>query len=63
VKKIANGINFQVKKRKLYYYKVKYLSGGDCRFKVFRCDLNGKNKKALTKWLEEIPDSYAKYMN
>lgn len=57
-KKITDGILLSVKKKKIYYGKVK--SDGKEKFKVYSCSLTGKNKKALTGWIDwdKVPKEY-----
>ena len=40
---------------KLYYYRVNI---NNWKVRIYKCSLNGKNKKAVTGWLNELPDKY-----
>jgi hypothetical protein len=53
-KKIVDGRFLKVDGSKIYYAKV----SKDYKQKIYTCSLTGKNKKAVTKWLTEIPSKY-----
>lgn len=54
-KKLADGNLASVKNGKIYYYKYNVKNW---KIKVYSCSYNGKNKKVLTGWLDEIPEKY-----
>ena len=54
-KKVAEGCSAVIKKGKIYYVKIN-LKTRKC--KVYQCSLKGKNKKAVTGWLNRVPSKY-----
>ena len=54
-KKVAEGRSAVIKKGKIYYVKIN-LKTRKC--KVYQCSLKGKNKKAVTGWLNRVPSKY-----
>lgn len=61
-KKICEAIGAGIYKKKVYY-KLDYgYKNGKYLVKIYRCDFNGKNKKALTKKIpyDKVPDKYEK---
>lgn len=54
-KKIADGCNAVIKSGKVYYTRYSMKTN---KFRVYRCSLNGKNKKAVTGWLDRVPSKY-----
>ena len=54
-KKIVDGCLLKVSGNKIYYA----TASDDCsKFKIYTCTLKGKNKKAISGWLERIPAKY-----
>lgn len=53
-KKIADGVTGSIRGGHIYY--IRYGSG---KFKVFRTDLRGNNKTAVSGWLSEFPTKYS----
>lgn len=51
---IAEGLLLKVNSKKVYYAEV----NSKYKFKVFSCNFNGNNKKALTGWKKTIPQKY-----
>lgn len=56
-KKIADGIFLKIKNNKVYYARITYSTNTD-EYKVYSCSNTGKNRKALTGWLNSIPSKY-----
>lgn len=56
-KKIASGIPLKITKKKLYYAQVNLKTW---KQRVYTCSLKGKNKKAVTGWMTQIPKKYYK---
>lgn len=55
-KKVATGVRpLEIKNNKLYYYRANI---NNWKVRIYKCSLNGKNKKAVTRWLNELPDKY-----
>lgn len=55
-KKVATGVRpLEIKNNKLYYYRVNI---NNWKVRIYKCSLNGKNKKAVTGWLNKLPDKY-----
>lgn len=56
-KKVANGGPLEVKKNKLYYSRYNVYTN---KVRIYKCSLNGKNKKPVTGWLTQLPKKYIK---
>lgn len=54
-KKIADGCHVTVKKGKIYYSRYNMKTN---KVRVYRCTLKGTKKKAVTKWLKQVPSKY-----
>ena len=54
-KKIASALRANIRGKYIYYVVYKYSTD---KYKVYRSSLKGKNKKAVTKWLNFYPESY-----
>ena len=62
VKKIAKAISAAIYKKNIYFVKCISCKKGKNYVKIYRCDLNGKNIKAVTKTINyfSIPSKYKK---
>ncbi|MDO5155475.1 MAG: hypothetical protein Q4D51_05875 [Eubacteriales bacterium] len=56
-KKIADGGMIKTKGKLIYYF---VIDEKNWKFKIYTCSATGKNKKAITGWIERIPDEYYK---
>ena len=56
-KKIANGATVRIKGKRVYYC---VFSASKMKYKVYKCNLKGKGKKAVTGWKSEYPSKYFK---
>ena len=43
---------------KIIFGKLRYQDGGHIQFRVYKCSLSGKGKKAITDWLDKYPEEY-----
>ena len=57
LKSIQDSFRGKIKGKTIYYARVKY-SSDKTLFRVYRCNLNGNKKKAVTKWSTKYPDKY-----
>lgn len=57
--KIGDAARARIKGKYIYYAVMNHnQSNYTIKYKVFRCNLQGKNKKAVTGWLNSFPSSY-----
>ena len=57
-RRLAHAVTATIKGNYIYYIVVSYKS---FKYKVFRTNLKGKKKKAVTKWLSKIPSKYSSW--
>lgn len=57
-KMFAKGFSAKIEGKRIVYGKLRYTSSGKIQFRVYKCKLSGKSKKAVTGWLSEYPAEY-----
>ena len=57
-KMFAKGFGAKIKGKKIIFGKLRYQDGGHIQFRVYKCSLSGKGKKAITDWLDKYPEEY-----
>ena len=54
-KKVADGQPLEIKKNKLYYSRISLKTW---KYRIYKCSMNGKNKKPVTGWMKNLPKKY-----
>ena len=57
IKNISKASFGKIKGKKIYYVSVK-IKKARTYYRIYRCNLNGKKEKALTKWKKNVPKKY-----